>query len=69
MKTFKEYITEAKSQNITDYDEWKAAVKKAEPKSKITKEGHGGSEMLIASVPGSAQMVGKWFGDYGKIYK
>lgn len=69
MKSFKEYLTEKKDQTFQDYDEWEAAVMKAEPKAKITKEGHGGSEMLIASVPGSAQMVGKWFGSHGKMYK
>lgn len=69
MSSFREFLNESKNRKITDYDEWESAVKKIEPKAKITKEGHGGSQALIASVPGSPQMVGKWFGPWGVIYK
>lgn len=69
MKTFREFLNEAENPKITDYDKWESMVMKMEPRAKITKEGDGGSQALIASVPGSPQMVGKWFGPWGVIYK
>ncbi|BBK03766.1 hypothetical protein [Enterobacter phage EspM4VN] len=67
MKTFKEFLTEA-NKEYNDFDEWKQVCLKKNPKAEFTKEGHGGSEFVVASTPGSAQMTGKWFGN-GKTPK
>lgn len=64
---FREFLQESKVK-ITDYKEWEKNVLSVKG-VKITDEEHGGSEMKIASVPGSSQMIGKWFGTYGVVYK
>lgn len=74
MKSFKEYLNEAKKKvEYTEKKKWEEAAKSIDSKVKFTKEGHGGSQAIIASVPGSSQMIGKWFGDdekgKGTIYK
>lgn len=62
MKTFKEYMALNESTEYKDFDSWKAAVLKKNPKAEFTKEGAGGSEFVIGSTKGSAQQTGKWFG-------
>lgn len=63
MKTLKEYISENNKTEYTDYKKWENAAKAVNKNVKVTEEGHGGSKALIASIPGSANMIGKWFGD------
>lgn len=66
--SFKEFLKEASQTKIKSYKEWEKAVLSVK-NVKITDEEHGGSEMKIASVPGSSEMVGKWLGTHGVIYK
>lgn len=66
-KRMKEYslkedsLNEAK-ETFTDYESWKKAVLKKNPKAEFTKEGAGGSEFVIGSTKGSPQQTGKWMG-------
>lgn len=65
MKSFKEFITEqldeAKKEEFTDLSQWKDRAKEIDSKVKFTEEGHGGSKAIIASIPGSPMMIGKFF--------
>lgn len=67
MKTYKEFLNESAqlteaSMKFSDFDKWKEAVKRQNPRAEFTEEGAGGSEFVIASVKGSAQQTGKWMG-------
>lgn len=67
MKTYNEFLAEKQQLNeaketFSDFDSWKQAVLKKNPKAEFTKEGSGGSGFVIGSTKGSAQQTGKWMG-------
>jgi len=57
-----EELDEATKKEIyTDLSVWKDRAKELNSKVTFSEEGHGGSKAIVASAPGSSQMVGKFF--------